>query len=873
MTCPCDKYVHPEALSIDAGLDSLPRQIAGFAEFRRDMLARLVDQEGLAGWRARGKDDLGVMLLEMWAYVCDVLAFYDEVIANESYLRTAKLRPSLRRLVGLLGHVPRPAVAASVLLAAIAEGRKPVQLPPGTAFRSEAFEDEAPQVFELETASAVHPLNNRWILNGPRRNTIGTGTGSVRLHSLLLKPETVAIKKGEPALIRVVGSHKRTWARVAEEVVPFQGEDGLSYTRVVLDRSVYFVAATKLSDIRLLRPTQETVPEDLLRENGTSKPPKETSTSTGDITLTGMGGPLDTVPPTVDTSKIQAKDKTGVAIKEPTFPQSFDQVIAPGALQASAETKGGVLLDGLYPQIRRGDYVLASRQAESEETRDYIWFEVKAALRREKKITEAVSTTFKVDKKEGTITSPALKVKVTGLKLGATVSAVEAPNGLDWKVQDISEVSLHYGLVPAGEVTVEADTTLSPLSALSISSVSDSPVEAPPVAERPRQFLVRDKNEEGVTFGGTINFADGTLDLNSGTTWKPALLTPVDLFGNVIRASRGESVVGEILGSGHASLAGQTFQLKKKPLTYVHSPTADNESGVAATLRVWVDGVRWREVATFFGAGPDDPVYVVRQTDDGETLVSFGDGQQGRRLSTGLDNVVADYRHGAGAKGPPGGSITQLAAPVKGLSSVLNPLPAVGGGDAERAEELRSNGPRSALLLGRAVSIYDFEAAAANQRGVRAARAEWRWHGARQQAVVQVWYIGEKGLESILCSKLRRIADPSVAIDVDVATSTPLDLALDVEVDSRYRESDVLSAIREVLMNAETGMLAPENIGIGEPLFRSRIFASVLAVQGARAVREIQTDGVSFTKIAIQPEPGCYFDIVDGAPKLNGGEG
>ena len=44
------------------------------------------------------------MLLEMWAYVSDVLGFYDERIANETYLRTAHRRPSLRRLVELLGY-------------------------------------------------------------------------------------------------------------------------------------------------------------------------------------------------------------------------------------------------------------------------------------------------------------------------------------------------------------------------------------------------------------------------------------------------------------------------------------------------------------------------------------------------------------------------------------------------------------------------------------------------------------------------------------------------------------------------------------------------------------------------------------------------
>jgi hypothetical protein len=86
----------------------------------------------------------------MWAYALDILGFYDERVANESYLRTALLRPSLRKLVGLIGYQVRPALAASVVLAAIADGNRPVVLPPRTGFRSDAFDGKPPQVFETE---------------------------------------------------------------------------------------------------------------------------------------------------------------------------------------------------------------------------------------------------------------------------------------------------------------------------------------------------------------------------------------------------------------------------------------------------------------------------------------------------------------------------------------------------------------------------------------------------------------------------------------------------------------------------------------------------------------------------------------------------
>src|SRR5438128_1823310 len=114
--CTCDEFRHPLPLKIGAGLTDLPRQIAGFPEFRRAMLRDIAKKEGLAGWRARDTNDLGLMLLEMWAYVCDSLSFYDKVIAQECYVNTSSLRPSIRKLVALLGYLPAPAVGSYVKL-------------------------------------------------------------------------------------------------------------------------------------------------------------------------------------------------------------------------------------------------------------------------------------------------------------------------------------------------------------------------------------------------------------------------------------------------------------------------------------------------------------------------------------------------------------------------------------------------------------------------------------------------------------------------------------------------------------------------------------------------------------------------------------
>ncbi|MCP4715996.1 MAG: hypothetical protein GY868_12840, partial [Deltaproteobacteria bacterium] len=281
---------------------------------------------------------------------------------------------------------------------------------------------------------------------------------------------------------------------------------------------------------------------------------------------------------------------------------------------------------------------------------------------------------------------------------------------------------------------------------------------------------------------------------------------------------------------------------------------------------------RWKEAPGFYGAGDNDQIYVVRQNDEGESIVTFGDGRRGARLPTGADNIVASYRYGAGKAAPPAGGITQLAKPVKGIKSVKNPVAAMGGGDAESSDGLRNNAPKSALLLGRAVSIDDMEAAAASAPGVEAVGCRWRWNGVKQRPVIQLRYIGDPNISKHVAEKLRRLSDPTTPIDVEVAIPIPTSMSIDVEIDEMYIRDEVLNKIRPVLMDSKTGLLSPGRIGIGKPLFRSRVFEAVMSVEGTLSVRDITFNSLSWTTHAVKSPAGTYFDFNKGRLVLNGKE-
>ena len=136
-----------------------------------------------------------------------------------------------------------------------------------------------------------------------------------------------------------------------------------------------------------------------------------------------------------------------------------------------------------------------------------------------------------------------------------------------------------------------------------------------------------------------------------------------------------------------------------------------------------VNGLPWKEVPFFYGQAPDAQVFVSRQDNRNKTHVMFGDGINGARLPTGVNNVVATYRIGSGAAMPPAGKLTVIAKSYPGLSSVLNPVAVIGGADADQPQQIVHDAPRSVLTFGRAVSVFDYQALAEEVPSVTRARA------------------------------------------------------------------------------------------------------------------------------------------------------
>ena len=201
----------PQPIINRPGLSAIGYRVGTHRTFLASLVAALSSSSvpALAGLRTRDPSDFSVALLDAWAVSLDILSFYQERIANESYLRTAVDSASVFALAQLVGYKPSPGVAASTFLAftlTSAPGSPDnVVIPAGTRVQSVPNPGQQPQVFETSSDITALIAQNAipaqttipWQLFGGDQKTWIQGTANnINVGDVLL---FVAATAGQPA--------------------------------------------------------------------------------------------------------------------------------------------------------------------------------------------------------------------------------------------------------------------------------------------------------------------------------------------------------------------------------------------------------------------------------------------------------------------------------------------------------------------------------------------------------------------------------------------------------------------------------------------------------------------------------------------------
>ncbi len=851
------------------GLSQLAYRIGTHASFLETMKACLSssDYPALAGLTTRESDDPSIALLDGWATVADVLTFYQERIANEGYLCTAAERRSILELAQLVGYRLRPGVASSVFLAyTIDENTKEeTTIPAGSRAQSVPGPGELPQSFET---SEDLKAQTRWNNLKPRmtqpqtENSIKNGKPNSEIEGprVYLKGINTNLNPNDPLLIDF-GSGTPKFYRV-KEIKP---DSTVDHTLVTLqeqkgvrgkEQQKKLLNPVQLIKALTLRPSLQ--PRNTLRLGRKLDDQFMVKAGTGYRTVSSFSPQLREILAIAATNAKVTPDSElkvyALRVEAPLFGHNAPREpqyepathIPPGSEVPVPHPNAGNLkpqpwpewrpdgesadvlhLDRSYDQILQDSYIVVqelnqiprifnstsvhsiSRNAygmSSETTKVTLDAEWWTPGPKEGDISEIRTTKIYAQSEELELAEEPIEEKIG--------HCMNEPNGEnDKSVTKIELDGFYEGLESGCWVIVSGERKIEGTSGVRFSELAMLST----VEHRIKGNLRGDKIHTFIKLAKELAYCFKRDTVN--------------IYGNVVKATHGETRK-EVLGSGDGSKALQSFELKQFPLTHV---SASNPSGVDSTLEVFVNDVQWHETDSPAGLQKVDRKFITKTDNEDKTTILFGNGREGARLPTGIENIKAGYRNGIGRPGNvKAEQITLLATKPLGVKEVINPLRASGGADRENRELARKSAPLAVKALDRLVSVQDYEDFSRIYGGIGKARATEISDGRRQ--IVHVTIAGADNIPidetSDLFINLRQalydFGDPFQPIQLALRELMFIVISANVRILPDYQWEPVVSDLRAALLDA----FSFERCELGQDVLLSEVFSVMQAMRG-----------------------------------------
>ncbi|MES9852188.1 MAG: hypothetical protein ABW170_10185 [Candidatus Thiodiazotropha sp. L084R] len=733
--CPAPPFF-PALIENRPALSQIGYRIGDYSSFRAHMLALLDQSTVLSAWTHREADDPAIALLECGAIAGELLAFYQELYANETYLRTAQWRESVTRLVALGGYRLAPGIGGQAKFALEVKGNEVVRVPAGFVFKAELESGDGPAVFESQNESTAYPWLSKFHLYRPRRGAVPISADTTRLEL------TAVAGRADLASRSAVDIRPGDRFILVPRENPWEAQSGA-------------FSPQKRSEVLIVKTIENLLERILIEFEG------RLSLDRGvEIDLYPIGRSFRHFGHNAPPSYGELNETTGVMNFNPTyFLRSSDLEVGDGSdlysnlgpreLPLDTEvddlaTGGQLVITGNFTAMVTIDTDIPTKESDDSGKSD-IGLEGYSGGREIKGSGRIVSIV---------IPSPLAVVRQIeevrqdtliwgGMNAGASVpviSEVLAPNPeITSSSYDIRQLQLHE--VIGGKLTLRAESDWDDGDFGLDTELNFFGTHAEAVSLAGRELLLED--DAGVlqsvrVVSEAADFDSSGRDETNAWIWSLNLDQPpgysreafderdnrITVYGNLVAADQGESQDDVVLGNGDARQVFQTFPLPKAPLSYLlHNERTPPQ---VPQLEVYVDGILWQRVESFFTSQPTDRVYLVREDEAGNSLVQFGDGEHGVRLPSGVGNLRARYRVGVAAYGPLAAEKTPKANDkLQPLSKLWMPQPVTGGAGAELHEEAREAAPARLQSLGRLVGLADYEAEALAQPGVRKALADW----------------------------------------------------------------------------------------------------------------------------------------------------
>lgn len=276
--------------------------------------------------------------------------------------------------------------------------------------------------------------------------------------------------------------------------------------------------------------------------------------------------------------------------------------------------------------------------------------------------------------------------------------------------------------------------------------------------------------------------------------------------------------------------------------------TQSADSGFHGDIKA---AVTWESRMSLLDSRPEDRHFVVEIDNERCTHLRFGDGDLGR-LPPAETSFYASYRRGNGLSGNVGAdTITHLvyrrSRPNGGITSVRNPLPAVGGVEPESLDHARQHAPYAFRKLRRCITADDYaEIARRDFPGrVQQARATLNGMGTWYEVAVAIDPQATVRNPSALVDEVRRRLEQYRRINHLLRVELPIYVGLHIEMTvcvtagylRAHVQRELLAAFsNQVLADGTRGFFHPDNFSFGDALYLSKLVAAARKVSGVENV-------------------------------------
>ncbi len=255
--------------------------------------------------------------------------------------------------------------------------------------------------------------------------------------------------------------------------------------------------------------------------------------------------------------------------------------------------------------------------------------------------------------------------------------------------------------------------------------------------------------------------------------------------------------------------------------------------------------VTWQAQHDLLQCDATSPAFVVEIESNGTAYLRFGDDRHGM-FPEPQTQFTAIYRTGNGVAGNIGAdSLVHIVSSAKNILQVRNPLPARGGREPESVEDVRQKASSAFLTQKRAVTTDDFVTLAQSDATVKRAAAVQRWTGSWYTTFLAVERAAGAAIDQVYKQSLYQKMQRYCLAGTDLAIVSPvyvsLEISMDVQVKDDYFRNVVKSRLQDVFSNrilpgGERGYFYADTFTFGQTVYISLLRSAALAVPGVASV-------------------------------------